>query len=93
MRNVNSCLHTKCIIINRSFILTMRNVNQLSPLVNLFSDIGFYINYEECKLMRKFIKVYFTYCFILTMRNVNDSSSLLTEPFLFSFILTMRNVN
>ena len=53
----------------------------------------FYINYEECKWIRKEFARGTRNCFILTMRNVNKKMEIIQGEKQLSFILTMRNVN
>ena len=49
----------------------MRNVNN-EVWYYRARAIKFYINYEECKLIRKYINPIPIFRFILTMRNVNN---------------------
>ena len=52
----------------------------------------FYLNYEECKDVKKLLKLYKTGSFILTMRNVKSLLETLSANVSPRFILTMRNV-
>ncbi len=56
-------------------------------------ELGFYINYEECKYHMDCNRNWASSCFILTMRNVNTIYSWGENRQIESFILTMRNVN
>ena len=52
MRNVNKEHFVFHKLIQNRFILTMRNVNAGERFRIKWVDSGFYINYEECKLVK-----------------------------------------
>ncbi len=55
---------------NMRYSLTMRNVNIKRALAIMKGD-KLFINYEECKYMLVYYKIYMLVCYSLTMRNVN----------------------
>ena len=51
MWNVNNKILIKRNMADKSFILTMWNVNNLDLFMVMFAQLGFYLNYVECNFI------------------------------------------